>query len=197
MLYMLIILLIVLAALFIWRRAGTKRAGRPGETQEGLTSLNNRDARENERPLASRAGVAEEDRAYTPPTSAAPVIEENGPPTVMIVDDQTAIRMLLREVFELEGLRVFEFSHGKSAVETLKQKRVDYILLDLKMPDMDGIEVLTAIRAHNRTVDVAMITAYGDPLKLDAARKLGVTTFFTKPFEIDDVKQSVLARLNG
>ncbi|TYP72512.1 response regulator [Paenibacillus methanolicus] len=197
MLYIFIILLIVLAALFIWRRAGSKRAGRPAERQDGLTSLNNRDSSEFGPSFSSRSVASEAGHVDASSNSAAPVIEEDGPPTVMIVDDQTAIRMLLREVFELEGLRVFEFSHGKSAIETLQQKRVDYILLDLKMPDMDGIEVLTAIRAYNRTVDVAMITAYGDPLKLDAARKLGVTTFFTKPFEIDDVKQSVLARLNG
>lgn len=195
MVYALILVLIVLAALLFWRGATRKRSD-SAAGMDNLTPLNNRPIQEN-RPTFDDLAGSNGDGGDHAAIEGLPAMEENGPPTVMIVDDQTAIRMLLREVFELEGVRVFEFSHGKSAIETLKQKRVDYILLDLKMPDMDGIEVLTAIRAYNRTVNVAMITAYGDPLKLDAARKLGVTTFFTKPFEIDDVKQSVLAQLNG
>ncbi|MFB9330413.1 response regulator [Paenibacillus aurantiacus] len=195
MIYAVIILFIILAALLLWRGAARNRGSRLAVEQDKLTPLSNESERSGPN-FASRPGVTGTS-VENAPLDPTPALEESGPPTVMIVDDQTAIRMLLREVFELEGLRVFEFSHGKPAIETLKQKRVDYILLDLKMPDMDGIEVLTAIRAYNRTVHVAMITAYGDPLKIDAARKLGVTAFFTKPFEIDDVKQSVMARLNG
>lgn len=117
--------------------------------------------------------------------------------TVLIVDDQPAIRMLLRELFELEGIAVYEAPHGRTAIELVKRAPIDFILLDLKMPDMDGIEVLRAIREINTGVHVAMITAYGDPDKLDAAKQLGVLASFTKPFDIDIVKKFVLAKMKS
>jgi len=117
--------------------------------------------------------------------------------TVLIVDDQPAIRMLLRELFELEGLAVYEAPQGRTAIELVKRAPIDFILLDLKMPDMDGIEVLRAIRQINTDVHVAMITAYGDPDKLDAAKQLGVLASFTKPFDIDIVKKFVMAKMKS
>ncbi|UVI27643.1 response regulator [Paenibacillus spongiae] len=117
--------------------------------------------------------------------------------TVLIVDDQPAIRMLLRELFELEGIAVFEAPHGRTAIELVKRAHIDFILLDLKMPDMDGIEALRAIREINPHVHVAMITAYGDPDKLEAAQQLGVLASFTKPFDIDIVKKFVISKMKS
>ncbi|MBB3110320.1 CheY-like chemotaxis protein [Paenibacillus phyllosphaerae] len=114
---------------------------------------------------------------------------------VLIVDDQPAIRMLLREVFELEGIEVYEAPHGRTAIELIKRTRIDFVLLDLKMPDMDGITVLREIREVNKFVKVAMITAYSDPLQRDEAVRLGVLTQFTKPFDIGNVKNFVLSKL--
>ena len=117
------------------------------------------------------------------------------PFSVLIVDDQPAIRMLLRELFELEGVTVFEAAHGRMAIEQVRREAIDFILLDLKMPDMDGIDALRQIRSFNNKVKVAMITAYGDPDKLEAARELGTLAFFTKPFDIESVKEFVMSRL--
>jgi CheY-like chemotaxis protein len=114
---------------------------------------------------------------------------------VLIVDDQPAIRLLLRELFELEGVTVYEAPNGRTAIQQVRRNRVDFILLDLKMPDMDGIEALREIRTFNSSVLVAMITAYGDPEKLETAKKLGTLAFFTKPFDIEYVKDFVMVRL--
>ncbi|SFS62242.1 response regulator [Paenibacillus sp. BC26] len=115
--------------------------------------------------------------------------------SILIVDDQAAIRMLLRELFELEGMIVYEAINGTSAIETVRTTAIDFILLDLKMPDMDGIEALQGIRRWNEHAQVAMITAFGDPLKMEAAKQLGVQSFFTKPFDIEQVKNRVLNSL--
>ncbi|MBW7455921.1 response regulator [Paenibacillus sepulcri] len=117
------------------------------------------------------------------------------PYSILIVDDQSAIRRLLRELFELEGLTVYEAPHGRTAIEQVEQNPIDFILLDLKMPDMDGIEALLEIRKFRPTIKVAMITAYGDPDKIDMAKQLGVLAFFTKPFDIELVKRFVMSEM--
>jgi CheY-like chemotaxis protein len=124
-----------------------------------------------------------------------PVVQGNLPYSVLIVDDQPAIRMLLRELFQIEGVTVYEAPHGRLAIEQVRRNQIDFILLDLKMPDMDGIDALKQIRTFNSHVKVAMITAYGDPDKLEAAKRLGTLAFFTKPFDIEYVKNFVMAKL--
>ena len=116
----------------------------------------------------------------------------SSPYSVLIVDDQFAIRLLMRELFELENVTVYEAPHGKTAIELVQHLPIDFILLDLKMPDMDGIEALREIRKLDPDIMVAMITAYGDPDKLEAAKQMGVKAFFTKPFDIDHVKKYVM-----
>ena len=66
----------------------------------------------------------------------------SSPYSVLIVDDQFAIRLLMRELFEIENVTVYEAPHGKTAIELVQHLPIDFILLDLKMPDMDGIEAL-------------------------------------------------------
>lgn len=119
------------------------------------------------------------------------------PFSILIVDDQAAIRMLLCEMFELEGLQVYEACNGRMAIEQVRQNKIDFILMDVKMPDMDGFTALTEIRSFNSEVRVAMITAYGDSDKLDQAKQLGTLAFFTKPFDIEIVKSFVLRNLGS
>jgi len=141
----------------------------------------------------------------SPFDSTEPAVEQELlPPTpgtlpysILIVDDQSAIRRLLRELFELEGYTVYEAPQGRTAIEQVQRYPIDFILLDLKMPDMDGIEALMEIRKFNTDIKVAMITAYGDPDKIDTAKQLGVLNFFTKPFDIEHVKQFVISELQG
>jgi len=117
------------------------------------------------------------------------------PAHILIVDDQPAIRMLLAEVFHTAGLRVHEASNGRGAIDTFQDNPIDYLLIDLKMPDMDGIEALRAIREIDADVEAVMISAYGDADNIEAARKLGVHKFFTKPFDIEKLRDYVLHQL--
>ncbi len=117
------------------------------------------------------------------------------PAHVLIVDDQPAIRMLLAEVFQTAGVHVYEASNGGSAIETFRDNSIDFVLIDLKMPDMDGIEALKVIRSLDADVEAVMISAYGDAEKIEAARRLGVHKFFTKPFDIEKLRDYVMNQL--
>ncbi|REE80092.1 response regulator receiver domain-containing protein [Paenibacillus taihuensis] len=159
--------------------------------------------RENNKPIIDRSYVGDSHKQPVPAHRNAPSVQpalhnsNDEEQSVLIVDDQMAIRILLRELFEQEGLLVYEAVNGTSAIEVASSHQIDFILLDLKMPDMDGIEALQEIRKFNKTVQVAMITAFGDPDKLDKARQLGVQSFFTKPFDIDYLRNYVLISLNN
>jgi CheY-like chemotaxis protein len=117
------------------------------------------------------------------------------PAHILIVDDQPAIRMLLAEVFHTAGFQVYEASNGSSAIETFRDNSIDFVLIDLKMPDMDGIEALKVIRSLDADVEAVMISAYGDAEKIEAARRLGVHKFFTKPFDIEKLRDYVMNQL--
>lgn len=161
--------------------------------------------RENNKPIIDRSQIGASNkqlvsaRRNAPPVQSAPhkAASHRAEQSVLIVDDQMAIRILLRELFEQEGLLVYEAANGTSAIEVAGSCSIDFILLDLKMPDMDGIEALQEIRKFDQTVQVAMITAFGDPDKLDKARQLGVQSFFTKPFDIDYLRSYVLSSLSS
>jgi CheY-like chemotaxis protein len=111
---------------------------------------------------------------------------------ILIVDDQLSIRMLLSELFRAEGADVYLAEHGIAALEHLNNNDIDCVLLDLKLPEMDGIEVLRAIREKSQAVPVILVTAYAEPAKIEEAVRLGVTKFLIKPFDIDELKEEVL-----
>lgn len=81
---------------------------------------------------------------------------------VLIVDDQNGIRVLLVEVFNSEGYDTFEASNGMLALEIVKETPPDLVLLDMKIPGMDGLEILKHIKSINSDIKVIMMTAYGE-----------------------------------
>ncbi|WP_313999759.1 response regulator [uncultured Paenibacillus sp.] len=148
-------------------------------------------------------GTAEAEKQSLPVPMEQPVDRPSGPRRseeprhILIVDDQPAIRMLLAEVFQASGLVAHEASCGRAAIETFRNEPVDFVLLDLKMPDMDGIEALRVIRTMNGEVEAVMISACGDAERIEAARGLGVRQFFTKPFDIEKLRDYVLHQLHA
>ncbi|WP_020616270.1 response regulator [Paenibacillus daejeonensis] len=115
--------------------------------------------------------------------------------SIMIVDDQAMIRVLLMEVFAAIGLEVYEAGDGAEAIHQFEQKPVDLVLMDLKMPEMNGIEALLRLRRIKPDLIAVMISAYGEPVDIENAERLGVTQFFNKPFDIDELKKHVLNQL--
>ncbi len=82
--------------------------------------------------------------------------------TILVVDDEESIRLLYREELEEDGYRVILASDGREALRQVKSDPPDLITLDIRMPGMDGIEVLQRIREMDTHIPVIMSTAYGE-----------------------------------
>lgn len=110
---------------------------------------------------------------------------------MLIVDDEKNIRMTLRKFFEAEGYEVSIAMNGDEAVKSMVGNDFDIVLLDLKMPGMDGIEVLKKTCGMGKKHRVAMMTAYGTVERAVEAMKLGACDFISKPFTPEEIKAVV------
>ncbi|MBO1225315.1 MAG: sigma-54-dependent Fis family transcriptional regulator, partial [Candidatus Scalindua sediminis] len=104
-------------------------------------------------------------------------------PTLLIVDDQESIRLALSKMLTKEGYEVILATEGEEALETLRKKKVNVMLSDLKMPKMDGVQLLKASKLIKPEVEVILITAHGTIEKAVGAMKDGAYDFVTKPFK--------------
>lgn len=114
---------------------------------------------------------------------------------MLIVDDQFGIRVLLFEVFGKEGYQTYQAANGKEALQIVQQVSPDIVLLDMKIPGMDGLEILKRIKKMNHDIKVIMMTAYGELDMINEATKLGAITHITKPFDIDQLRSLVREQL--
>ena len=110
---------------------------------------------------------------------------------ILIVDDQFGIRILLNEVLQKEGYQTFQAANGIQALEIVDNHSPDLVLLDMKIPGMDGIEILKRMKQKNADIRVIIMTAYGELDMIQEAKDLGALTHFAKPFDIDDIRQAV------
>ena len=99
---------------------------------------------------------------------------------VLVVDDEESIRRLIKEVLTREGRQVLLSSGGSDAVEMFRQERPDITILDIGMPDLNGIEVLRRIRAMDRSATVMVFTGSCTAALVKQAQELGVTEFLEK-----------------
>ena len=107
---------------------------------------------------------------------------------LLIADDEQGIRQLLTIVFERDDHRVRVAENGQAAMTLLKQEPADLIISDVKMPDMNGIELLRAARELLPDVAVIMMTAFATVDTAREAFKLGADDFIQKPFDVDELK---------
>lgn len=114
---------------------------------------------------------------------------------LLIVDDQYGIRILLNEVFQKEGYLTFQASNGMQALQIVEKDRPDLVLLDMKIPGMDGIEILRRLKEIDKTIEVFIMTAYGELDMIQQAKDLGARTHFAKPFDIDEIRAAVKAQV--
>lgn len=110
---------------------------------------------------------------------------------LLIVDDQQGIRLLLNEVFKKEGYETYLAANGLEAIDFIENKEIDCVLLDMKIPEMNGIEILQRMEEMGRKMPIVMMTAYGEVKLVEQAKSLGVTHYFTKPFDIFEVRNTV------
>ena len=110
---------------------------------------------------------------------------------LLIVDDQYGIRLLLQEIFKKEGYEVFQAANGFQAIDIVVKDCPDLVILDMKIPGMDGVEILKRIKEINKDIKVILMTAYGELDIIEEAKKLGALQYFPKPFDIDEIKKVV------
>lgn len=107
---------------------------------------------------------------------------------LLIVDDEENIRDFLKVELELSGYAVFTSSTGREAIEVLKNKEVDVCFLDIILPDMNGLDVLSEIRQIDSGIKVIIITALNDLKLAVRATRLGAYDYITKPFSLDEIE---------
>lgn len=107
---------------------------------------------------------------------------------ILVVEDNNTMRLGITESLERIGFEVFPFSNGPRALSFLKSNSIDIAVVDIKMEPMDGFEVLKIIKVDHDTIDVLIISAYGNVKVVVDAIKKGATDFLTKPFSPDELR---------
>jgi DNA-binding NtrC family response regulator len=116
---------------------------------------------------------------------------------ILVVDDEAEICDLLQNFLTQEGYQVFTATNGVEAITLGKQNEPDLALLDIKMPGMDGIEVLRKLKKLRRDMGVIMLTGYGNLGTAKEAMRLGAYDYLTKPFDLGLVKHVIQEALEG
>jgi DNA-binding NtrC family response regulator len=107
---------------------------------------------------------------------------------LLIVDDEQSYRQLLSLVFQGDGHEIRTASNGREALRMLEESPADIIISDVKMPDMDGIEMLRAVRETQPDLGVVLMTAFASVETAREAFKLGADDFIQKPFDVEELK---------
>ena len=114
-----------------------------------------------------------------------------GQKTILVVDDEKSVRESLNKVLSKEGYRVLEAESGEEALSICRKEFVNLVLTDLKMPEMDGLELLKALKLLQPDVAVVMMTAYGTIEKAVESMKEGASDFILKPFKRFELEKSL------
>lgn len=125
---------------------------------------------------------------------ASPLLPALPGRTVLVVDDEALIRWAVRERLSQLGYAVLEAATGEEAYGVCRSRRVDLVLLDLKLPDADGLELLGRLRADHAAGRAILMTAYGTPDVAEKAASLGVLAI-GKPFDLDGVANLVASEI--
>jgi DNA-binding response OmpR family regulator len=110
---------------------------------------------------------------------------------ILIVDDEKNIRLTLSQALETLGAEIDTAANGEEALAKLKGREFGLILLDIRMPGMDGMEVLRRVREIRPDIRIIMITAYGTIESAVEALKLGAVDFLQKPFDPEEIRELV------
>ena len=117
--------------------------------------------------------------------------------TVLVVDDEERIRSALRGILSDEGFRVVDTGHAPGVMDLIARESPALVLLDVWMPEIDGIELLRQIKSEQPRVPVIMISGHANIQSAVAATKLGAADFIQKPFSVSGLLASIARALDG
>ena len=117
--------------------------------------------------------------------------------SVLIVDDDQALSNVLTATLTAEGYEALSAYDGEQAIGVLCKRKFDLVLLDIKMPKVDGIEVLKFIQKNMPSVKVMMLTGFGDLKLAMQSKQYGAVDFLTKPYDHDEVLGKIEKLIRG
>ena len=131
--------------------------------------------------------------AVDPPERPAPVAR----PRILVVDDEPSMREMLRIVLRRDGYDVVLAQNGTDGLERLRTEPFDLLLSDIRMPDVNGVEVLRAAKQINQEILAFMMTAFASTDTAVEAMRLGALDYFTKPFSMDELRLKIRQHLEA
>ncbi len=116
---------------------------------------------------------------------------------ILVVDDEADMRFSIRMLLERTGHVVVEAENGDVALQRLKENSIDLALLDMRLPGMDGIQILQKIREQHKDLPVIMVTGYGNVELADQALKMGADHYLSKPFHNKESREQAYCCFKG
>jgi DNA-binding response OmpR family regulator len=113
---------------------------------------------------------------------------------LLIVDDESDVREFARSFFKKRGIEVFLASGGKQALDIIAKEHPDLVLLDVRMEEMTGVEVLRQLRKTDNQTRVVMVTGVEEEETFKEANSLGVISYIHKPLILEELEKVVLAQ---
>ena len=123
------------------------------------------------------------------------MLGKGAPVNVVVVDDEPAIRRFLRTSLSAQGYLVAEADSGMGALEALRRGSVDVLVLDLGLPDLDGLEIIERLRGQGSAVPIIVLSSRTDEAAKVRALDLGADDYVTKPFGIEELLARIRAAL--
>ena len=110
---------------------------------------------------------------------------------ILVVDDEQSIRETLELFLQEKGFDVLTVEDGEKGLDAAEREQPDIVILDLRLPGLDGLEVLQRLKHHNKDISVIMITGYHDMESAIQAMKLGAFEYIHKPIDIDELNIAI------
>ena len=114
---------------------------------------------------------------------------------ILVVDDEENMLALFKRVLGKEGYDIECVDSGRRSVQLVKEKPFELAIVDVSMPDMDGIEVLARLKVMDKEMPVIMVTAFRSWEKEQAARRLGCADYLSKPLDMKHLKALVKEKM--
>lgn len=111
--------------------------------------------------------------------------------SILVVDDEEQLCRIISQKLELEGFQAFQANDGQAAIQLMNEQDIDVVVLDYRLPDMTGIDLLEIMKKQNPQIPVIMLTAYGQVEHAVKAMKLGAYDYLNKPVQLNVLKEVI------